>query len=481
MHKIGRGSYGDVYFVKDGVVAKKVDKYDRNRNNRNGIELTTLCEIAILGISDLQEFIPRLISIAKEPSAYYINMEDCGDTIGACSSEYTLQTRTQMLPSVALKLVQSCMLLAEYGIYHNDVKSSNFMMCAKGTLRIIDFGLCLFEAPCSINSELRAYSNPGFNIAPEWGTYTIMPPETYLETTWSTEYLIPWSIGITLCEFLFETHSFIRDYVLDSGFKHTYDAAYKNDSRIQSIFSELFDRKLKQGEKYLVDFASYNMFPSEIIAFMNGLLTLDYRQRTPLSKLLHCKIFNKISLHSFDVKLRAVKNTILHQKIDQPLNVASLTSYMNTRKKCFHWMFDVLLSCNKLQCFTLAVQLFDRFLSANSAPTSKYITVAAACVYISQIKSKIDGIQMSVLTKATSWFSEESSLDFQSINNCIEETVASLKYKLYFPTADMIILNQHNVLDMGILLETYIDLYPPYSNQKVFQIYKNKMLTLSQK
>lgn len=479
MQKIGRGSYGDVYFLREGVVAKKVDRFDRNRSNVNGYELTTLCEIAVLSIAELHEYFPRLLCINKEPYAFYIQMQDCGDTIQTCAREYTLQTRTELLPKIALKLTQTTLLMKEFGMHHNDIKSSNVMMCAENTVRLIDFGLCLFETPQHVDSNLIAHSKPDFNLSPEWGTYAIMPPEAFLEHRWSSEHMIPWSIGITLCEFLFETHSFIRDYVLEKSQHNVYDAYYKNDLQIQAIFSELFQRKMKNGEKYLIDFTSYNMFSAEIVEFMNGLLTLDYTKRTTLNDMLKFKIFHRFTLQKFNEKLRGIKNTVLHVRNEKPIHVASLTMYMDTRTKALNWMFDMLMACNKLQCFTLAVKLFDKHLGIMSIMPSRFLIVSAACVYISQIKSKTDVIHMPVLIKASKWFEDNYNISADSINNCIDEIIAAMHYKIYLPTVDSLLLNEFGFINMELLLQTQLELYPPYNNHQIIQIYKTKLAKIS--
>lgn len=88
---------------------------------------------------------------------------------------------------------------------------------------------------------------------------------------------------------------------------------------------------------------------------------------------------------------------------------------------------------------------------------------------------------MPVLIKASKWFGDSYSISADSINGCIDEIIAAMQYKIYLPTVDSLLLNEFGFINMELLLRTHLELYPPYSNHQILQIYKTKLAKVGEK
>jgi serine/threonine protein kinase len=476
MQKIGQGSFGEVFTSDDGCVVKVIDKYDKDTQNINGFEITSICEMAILSIKELHEYIPKIIEVKEDDKKFYVYMEDCGYNLALCSKDYSVSERYNNLHLIALRLLYTSAILKEYELVHNDIKRPNVMINEHENIKMIDFGLCMFETIPYVDTNL--IYNPRLNnnscLNKEWGTYTIMPPEAFTERIWHQDCLMSWSIGITLCEFIFQTHTFIRDYVLDEQQQKTYKKVFSNDTAHKQFMKTFFENKIRKGDKYLIEFKQNDMMHADVAEMLNNMLILDYTERLPVHDLLNSKCFKKISHSHFNNKLKEIRSLNMYHIIHSPcsLNVPYV-SYTSHRKEMVEWIFDILMICNKLGAFSFATQLFDKYLSIASVSYDNYILLAAACLYISQIKIKYAPIQIDIIVVNINMTQKRKQFTTYDVNNMILSVLRLFKFKVYMPSFEITVLKNDSIIDMKKVLETYLKVLPPYNNKQLIQVYNN--------
>jgi hypothetical protein len=134
-------------------------------------------------------------------------------------------------------------------------------------------------------------------------------------------------------------------------------------------------------------------------------------------------------------------------------------------------MFDLLMICNKLGSFSFATQLFDKYLSIKISPSDDYALIAAACIYIAQIKFKYTPITVNSIVKSVNAFKHCCNIGVDDINNMILSIMRVFNYRIYLPTFEIMVLRHNLVIDMKKVLQTHLQLTPPYNNAELMRAY----------
>lgn len=475
MQRLGQGTYGQVFQKDDGSVMKQVDKVDRYSKNKWNIELSSICEMAVLKIKGIPNT-PKLHYITDDPKHYYLHMEDCGSTLLEYARKLSLEERQSFAPKAMFQLLQSAIAFEELGILHNDIKSGNVMVDSNRDVKVIDFGLNIIETVGKIDSNM--VSAPNASYANQWGTYCICPPETFLDKIWDADKYMAWSIGITMCEFIFKTHSFICDNLLEGESQVAYKKAYRNESQILHFMAMLFYTKAKKGEVSLAKFSACNGLDPEICEFLTKALMLDYKERSSLRELIALPMFDKFRQETYTALPDKV--TIYGSPVKSPLLTS--TSYATYRSAMIEWMFDLYNATGKLNIFVQAVSIFDRYMACDAVLPHDIVIVACASAYIAQYALKETSIDLVTMVSCLSWiapvFTHQAfhTIYTSDIHARMQRMLLKLDYDLYRKTFDVIISKQGIQVEMDIVLNVLTHTLPPYNNAVLISAYRKSLL-----
>jgi len=473
--KIGNGSYGQVYRKSTNTVVKECDKYDKTINALNRtIELSTVTELAVLGINGLKHT-PRLQEFQSTPNGkILISMDNGGRTLLDVAKALSMSERINFVTKYAFQLIESCVYLQENGIIHNDIKSSNVLVNKQNNLTLIDFGLCAFE---TIDRTDTNFISSGTAMACEYGTYAICPPETFVTKSWIVDKYMPWSIGITLCEFLFKTHSFICDFVLSDTERQYYKAYYNNDWVIKHHLGQVYNSRLQRNSP-LIDFSKYVSIPGDLQNLLTSMLELDPNNRKTLNELYGLPIFDKFK----DTTSKPSKSVFgniaeLHCGIvGKPASPCGRTEYYkDTRTKAINYIFDMYFTFNRTHLFTHAVTLFDKYCAFRPVEIKDLLLVGLACAYIVQYIDKNKPVPINVFMDTLQWVSRAGFVQLPHLNNVMEDILFCCNYNIYSVTFDVLVAKNGESVDMVNVLDVMRTTLPPYNNSTLLKKYIDKM------
>lgn len=483
--KIGQGSYGEVFESDTGSVIKQIDKFDKfDKTASFCLELTSICELSILSKNRWSN-IPKLENVElsrdrKGKDIYCVQIEHGGITLLEYARQLSFQERIKVLPWIGYQLVKTALSLRSNGIVHTDIKSANVLINNDLKVSIIDFGICSFEILGQVDSYYVC--DKGTTMCKDWGTYCICPPETFTLNVWSVDKFMTWSIGITLCEFLFSTHSFIYNCVMNDTEKQYYKKFYKNDNVIKNIFATFFSNKIKKFEKYLTSFHSFTELPLNIIDLLQKMMTLNYNNRATLEELIHHNSFKKFYCEN-DVLLNTQiipefkENHIKAPLLNHNINIDKFKYF---RGVIVQWMFDFYDMSKKIQLFVNAVNIFDRYLSIKNVLLKDYVKLATTCIYIAQYIHKRQVLTLSnVLTSANKLNKSllhkngmlEPNVTWSDIVNISDDILKSFEYDLYRITFDVVLLKSGISVDMTVVANVLINNTGAYNNDMLIKKY----------
>jgi serine/threonine protein kinase len=463
--KIGHGSYGQVYEAANATnVVKQVDKYNSQDKYTPSYDLHSLTELVVLKKTMFCN-IPVIKNVSSSSEKIMIEMNNCGRTLYEFSKRLTFEQRCSLLPWVAHQLIVASLQLQANGIIHNDIKSANVLINDQLVVSLIDFGLCVFETVDDNNSC-------SLKIPKCWGTYTICPPEMFNRSDWNYDKMMPWSVGITLCEFLFSTHSFLRDYLFDIKQKKLYSTYIRFDEMMKSLMSFVFNKQIASGEKciHLQD----SNIPDNVVSLIARLLTFNPKTRISLFDALQLPIFHeyttKCNIQSFtvpDIYYNKIQGALLENTKD--------TVYEKYRTCCIDWMYNLYKNSGRLHLFVHAVGIFDRFLSKVYIVHYDYILVACAAVYIAQFISKNNIMLLMYIVDRTYKVQEQfenKRVDVAGVKLHIEMILVVLDYDLYHRTLDTLLASQNVKVNYSKVCQVLTDTLPPYNNMILLRNYK---------
>lgn len=313
------------------------------------------------------------------------------------------------------------------------------------------------------------------DAAKEFGTYTICPPETFVNNHWSVEKYMPWSIGVTLCEFLFKTHSVICDYVLSTEQKQIYKQHYQNDWMIKQILGQIFKTKMHMGEKTLIDFSKYENFPKELEVLLHSMLSINMHERKTLKELYNLPIFKQYRAAEKAEQYMGIIAQ-LHCNVVQKALLHSnqlTTVYSQMRAKLINHIFDVYCSFNKLNLFLQAVHIFDKYCSVKVIDLSKIYNVGIAAAYVAQYIEKSLPIPLSTFVATLGWLSP-MAVSVGCITNIVEDILFCCSQMMYSQTFDVQIAKTGEKINMVTILDIMKKTLPPYNNNMLVKEYVSR-------
>ena len=470
--RVGQGSYGIVYKGNANTVVKQCDKFDKTRDVAyRTLELTTVTEVAVLGLHGLKHT-PELKQFeSTKKDKILITMDDGGRTLLDAAELLSSSERIKHFRKFAFQLIEACLFLQDNGIIHNDIKSSNVLVNKSNNLTLIDFGLSAFETVCWSNSNLKSV---GTMMSKDFGTYTICPPETFVYDTWIVDKYMPWSIGITLCEFLFKTHSFIRDVVLDDKEKQFYTSHYTNDWAIKYHLGQIFKKRMLNDK--LVDFGKYVDMPADIRCLLDMMLCLNPDKRMSLKDLYNLPVFATFRDNSVppSASFFGLIPELHCGIIEKPLYTrANAHEYKDTRLRVVDYIFDVYLNINKMHLLTHAVHLFDLYCSIKSIAIEDFEVVGFVCAYLAQYVDKKNATQINVFLETFHWISVQK-VSMATINHIMEDILFKCSYWIYTVPFDVQIARNSREVDMIYVHDILRDTVPPYNNRLLIKKYVDK-------
>lgn len=473
MTKIGKGSYGQVYKKNANTVVKECEKYHRTGLCGDlAIELSTITELSILNINELENT-PKIKEFQTTTNnKVLISMENGGQTLLEFSKTLSVDDRLNLLPKFAFELINCCLYFQENGIIHNDIKSLNVLVNSSKNINLIDFGLCAFE---TINKPNGLFISAGTSMSQEFGTYTICPPETFMSTCWSVDKYMPWSIGITLCEFLFKTHSVICECVLTDTEKELYKQHYQNDWMIKQILSSVFTKRMQLGQKTIIDFSKYENFPQELTTLFHSMLALNVKDRKTLKELYNLPVFNKYRKCNKDDIFYGIIASLHCNVVPKSLVPSNqLASYKDVRGQIINHVFDVYCSFNKLNLFLHAIHIFDKYCSLRVIDPSKLCIAGIASAYIAQYIEKRMPIPMATFVSTLTWISPYK-VTSAYLNTIVEDILFCCSQTMYSQTFDVQIAKTGEIVNMVVVMDIMRKTVPPYNNNILVKEYVSRM------
>lgn len=473
--RLGQGTYGQVFRKADGTVMKQVDKVDRYSRNKWNIELSSICEMAILKIKGIPNT-PKLQYITEDSQHYYIHMQDCGCTLLEYARTLSCEERQKFAPQAMFQLLQAAIAFEELGILHNDIKSGNVMVDSTGKVRLIDFGINVFETVDKVDGDL--ISRPEASYAKQFGTYCVCPPETFLDEIWNADKYMAWSIGVTMCEFIFKTHSFICDNLLEKESQQAYQKAYRNEPQILHFLAMIFYTKARKGETSLAKFENCKGLAPELADFLNKALMLDYNKRSSLRELYDLPMFDRFRERREHIVPMFDRVTIFGSPVKAAQYMHSDT-YSMYRTHVIEWMFDIYNATGKLCIFVQAVNILDRYMASGDVVLQgDIVIVACAAAYIAQYALKEKHIDLSTIISSVSWISPaipHHTIYAADVNARMQRMLVKLDFDLYRKTFDTIIAKQGIEVDMETVLRILTSTVPPYDNAVLISSYRGRL------
>lgn len=466
--KIGFGSYGQVFEANNPLhVVKKVDKYANNDKYVKSFDLYSITEIVVLKKTMFAN-IPKIHGVSLSTDKIMIEMDNCGKTLYDMSRRLTFEQRCCVLPWIAYQLIKTAFQLQVNGIIHNDIKSGNVVVNDELVVSLIDFGLCVFENVQNTNSKK---TTPNVGVSNSWGTYCICPPEMFINGHWIVDKIMPWSIGITLCEFLYSTHNFLRDYIFNDKEKKMYTLYSRYDSMLKSMMNSAFSSRIAGGNHSIT--LNQNI-PYAINELVQKLLTFNPHNRASLVDVLQLPIFAEYTGANYVNTY--IDPCIYYHQVGEPLlQQVESNTYRDYRRKAIEWMYSMFNSYSKLYLFIHAVSIFDRVLNKIYIDGTDYIAVACAASYIAQYIQKTNALRFIYIVDASCNVVksfDRPHISYQEAEKYVELVLTLLDYDLYYRTIDILLADQNLNVKYDVICDVMTSTVPPYNNMILLRNYK---------
>jgi serine/threonine protein kinase len=463
--KIGFGSYGQVFeSCNENNVVKHVDKYVGKDKCVKSFDLYSITELVVLKKS-ISSNIPKVHSVSVTTDKLLIEMDNRGKTLHDFSRKLTFDQRCAVLPWVAYQLIKTALQLQVNGVIHNDIKSTNVVVDDNMVVSLIDFGICVFESVDKNKNNATSVSN-------SWGTYTICPPEMFLQGKWVPDKMMPWSIGITLCEFLFSTYNFLKDNVFDEKEKKLYMHYIKYDTMLKSLMSTAFNTRMNAGQSCVC--LSKKSIPVDVENLIGGLLTFNAQKRITLEKALQLPIFKQFTTIGH-ANTYIVPDIHYHQIGLPLLQKVDCKIYIEHRQCCIQWMHKTLTAFGKLGLFSHAVSIFDRFLNKIYIHHNDYLVIACASLYIAQYIQKETALSLTSFVDTSHKVARELNgkiISCKEAEKYVELVLVVLDYDLYYRTIDTLLASQDVKVDFDEICHVMVTTLPPYNNMLLLRNYR---------
>ncbi|TPP66790.1 Cell division control protein A [Fasciola gigantica] len=283
--KIGSGTYGVVYKVRDKVNGKFYAlKKITAQNVEDGISASTMREIGLLlelnehkneNIISIREVIHKntQISIVYEYAEWDLKrfMEE---KHFRQASQYALSDSAlpmTLVVSFCRQLLNAMTFCHQYKIIHRDLKPSNILITRDGHLKLADFGLA------------RTFSIPGRTYCHEVVTLWYRAPELMLGSWQYGREIDVWSVGCIFYEMVTGTVLFPGDSEIDELFLvfRTFGTPTERQWPGVTKFPDYNEQFPKFKPKRIKEVK----LSSGIKSFLKKSLQLDPRKRSSLKEL----------------------------------------------------------------------------------------------------------------------------------------------------------------------------------------------------
>jgi cyclin-dependent kinase 10 len=201
--KLGEGTYGSVYRATDkrtgAAVALKRLKLSGAGFEREGMPLTALREISLLRRVCHPNIITLLeVAVGHRADAVFLVFEYCPHELSRLVDTMARPFGQGEVRWMAAELLRAVAYLHANLIVHRDLKMSNLLLSADGTLKLCDFGLArTVSLSANEGGEAR-----GEAYTPKVVTLWYRAPELLLGTSSYGPAVDMWSIGCIVGELL---------------------------------------------------------------------------------------------------------------------------------------------------------------------------------------------------------------------------------------------------------------------------------------
>ena len=198
--RIGSGTYGEVYFVKD--LRKETNSKYRycalkkiffHRKSSDGFPRSSIREISLLRKIDHPCIVKLLdVVIGYKQDDVYLAFEYCTNDLGRILKSHggVSPFKPPHVKRIMLSLCDGIAYLHDHYIFHRDLKVANILYTANGDVKIADFGMA------------RLFSDPHGKYTPKVVTLWYRCPEILLGTSMYDEKCDIWSLGCMFGELI---------------------------------------------------------------------------------------------------------------------------------------------------------------------------------------------------------------------------------------------------------------------------------------
>lgn len=190
LSQVGQGTYGKVYKALDRGTSKLLAmKRLRLETQHEGFPVTAAREIKLLQVLRHPNIV-KLSEIVVSKDEIYMALDYIEHDLAGLLLNPSLIITPGNSKSIIKQSLSALSYLHGQNVLHRDIKGSNILVTADGTVKLADFGLARFQDP--INSSVR-YTNRVITL---W----YRPPELLLGAEHYGSEVDTWGIGCLLVE-----------------------------------------------------------------------------------------------------------------------------------------------------------------------------------------------------------------------------------------------------------------------------------------
>ncbi|ORX60312.1 Pkinase-domain-containing protein [Hesseltinella vesiculosa] len=192
INRVGEGTYGIVYRVKDVKNGQTMAvKRIRMERETDGMPISSLREISILKRMKHPNIVNVMdVAVGRQLDSIFLIMEYCEQDLGTILDMVKTPYTPSEVKCLMLQLLRGLEYCHNHSIIHRDLKMSNLLLTARGVLKIADFGMA------------RTLSLPGKPMTPNVVTLWYRSPELLLGEAKYTTAVDLWSVGCIMGELI---------------------------------------------------------------------------------------------------------------------------------------------------------------------------------------------------------------------------------------------------------------------------------------